>query len=538
MGLGANKAGLRDEEPAADRRQARMLGLQVAKGAGTALFGMITGQGLSFLLTVLLARILGASVFGVYALALSVLEFAASVSLLGLQGGIVKFVAAYNGLREAGRLKAALLSALTLPFATASVLGTGIFLVAPWIATNIFHNPQMTDPLRAMAIGIPFYTTMMIASFSARAFKAIGYEMFLKNLFQPIATGVFVGFAFLMGAKLWGAIYGTLAGYVLSASVGLFLVSKLCPQLTSGVRAWFEVRKLLRFSLPLSVIFMAVRISDQLNRMILGVFSPTADVGMYTAAAKIGAQLSLFLLAINTIMGPMVSDAFAREDPHALETLFKMGARWALMFTIPAFCLSIYWAQPLMRLLGSEFLAGSSALVIICASRLFGAANGSNGIVLQMTERQDLDMINNLAALLVNVILNGILVGNLGVLGIAIGTATATVFVNIIKTIEIYFLLGMHPFSKGYLKPWVAGGLAAIGMLLPLRGFRASDGLTPRIIGTVIFLGVYIGALWLLGLESIDRDVFSAFRTRVVPKYIRKSFTNHPQETYDPPAGD
>lgn len=504
--------------------QNRTIGLQVAKGSSTAFIGMLGGRGLKFLLALFLGRFLGASLYGIYELALSVLVLSGSLSMLGLQSGVVKFVANYHELRKEALVKGTLISSLSIPFLTSLLIAVLIFLCSHWIASEIFHVPQLENVLRMLAFGIPFYSLTMMTSFAARGFKAIGYEIIIKSFGLPLITGISVGIAFFLGSRLQGAIYGTLIGYVFSSLIGLYLVFKLFPNILSGVSAIFETRKLLRFSLPLSVIFITVGLSAEFNRIIVGAFGSMADVGIYSAAARIGTQLSIILLAINTIVGPMVSAAFAKRDFQTIEALYKLTARWALIFTIPATCLIIFWSQPLLSMFGREFQSGTGILVILCLSRLVGSANGSNGIILQMTERQDLDMINNLIALFINIVVAVILVRPLGALGAAIGIAGATVIVNIIKTIQIYILMRTHPFSKGYFKPCIAGVVALLGLLISFH-FFADNTLHGHVIATTIFLVLYLSSLWLAGLEYIDRTVLEVAYERLGHNGIKRLFS-------------
>ena len=63
-----------------------------AKGGGISFVGQIFGYGISFVFSVLVARLLGAERLGLYTLALSITGFVSGFAFLGLDGGLSRFI--------------------------------------------------------------------------------------------------------------------------------------------------------------------------------------------------------------------------------------------------------------------------------------------------------------------------------------------------------------------------------------------------------------------------------------------------------------
>ena len=83
---------------------------KIAKGAGIVLRAFGYGSRL------IIAR-LGASDYGLVALGFAVMSIAATLSMVGMQSGIVRYVSFYKGKEDKGRIKGTIISALkiTLP---------------------------------------------------------------------------------------------------------------------------------------------------------------------------------------------------------------------------------------------------------------------------------------------------------------------------------------------------------------------------------------------------------------------------------------
>ena len=90
---------------------------RIAKGAGIVLTGTLTGRAFGYGSRLIIAW-LGASDYGLVAIGFAVLSIAATLSMVGMQSGIVRYVSFLQGEGEdKGRIKGTIIFALkiTLP---------------------------------------------------------------------------------------------------------------------------------------------------------------------------------------------------------------------------------------------------------------------------------------------------------------------------------------------------------------------------------------------------------------------------------------
>ena len=89
---------------------------KIAKGAGIAFTGTFIGTALGYLSRMIIARFLGASDYGLISLGFAVMNIAATLSLVGFNTGIQRFVSFYKGKGDEGRIKGTIFGALKICF--------------------------------------------------------------------------------------------------------------------------------------------------------------------------------------------------------------------------------------------------------------------------------------------------------------------------------------------------------------------------------------------------------------------------------------
>jgi O-antigen/teichoic acid export membrane protein len=485
----------------------------VAKGGGIAFAGNFVGRFFAFLLQILLTRVLGVAGYGLYALGFSVLGITHTVSMLGLQNGVVRFGAMYHGAGDRARLKGTLLLAIGISFVSAVIVGTVLFVLASIIARSVFNEPDLTAPLRVFAFALPFYALVAMASFSARALRRIDYDVAISHLFRPVLTLLAVGTSFLLGYRLMGAVSGFLVSMVLSAGLGLYLLHRLFPDLTSKLRAKYEPKRLVLYSSTVLLVGLSQLLIMRTDRIMLGILGAVEDVGIYNAAATLAVQTTLFLVSFNAIFSPIIADLFHRGRKEELEALFKTTTKWIFTLTLPMVLVFALFARPIMRVFGAGFAAGGPVLISLGIAHLVNASVGSAGFILIMTGRQKLELMNNLILGGLNILLNLLLIPRFGVLGAGIATGLSIALVNLARLIEVYWLYKVHPYKLSCWKPMIAGAVAMAGWVTISSVLDLAGRLW---LGGIGFLGLlYFLVLMLSGLDREDKLIIQSVKRHI-----------------------
>jgi O-antigen/teichoic acid export membrane protein len=145
--------------------------------------------------------------------------------------------------------------------------------------------------------------------------------------------------------------------------------------------------------------------------------------------------------------------------------------------------------------------------------------------MLAMTGNQNVAMVATAAAAVTGLAACFALVPTLGMLGAALGMATAIVTENTATLLAVHRRLGFWPYNWAWLKPLIAGLLSAVaaflaGLVMPLPGVLV----TVAVVGAVFGI-TYLALLLLLGLSDTDKEFLGAFRD-VAMRYLRRGNRN------------
>ena len=107
---------------------------KIVKGAGFVLLGTIIGRAFGYGSRLIIAR-LGASDYGLVTPGFAVMSIAATLSMVGMQSGIVRYVSFYKGKGDKGRIiKGTIISALKITLPLSVVFAIILFWHASWIS--------------------------------------------------------------------------------------------------------------------------------------------------------------------------------------------------------------------------------------------------------------------------------------------------------------------------------------------------------------------------------------------------------------------
>ncbi len=130
---------------------------KIAKGAGIGFTGTFIGTALGYFSRMIIARFLGSSDYGLISLGFAAMMIVATLSSVGYNAGIQRFVSFYKGKEDEGRIKGTILGALKICFPLSLILTLLIFFYADWISIHVFHSSELIPVLRIFVIGVPFW---------------------------------------------------------------------------------------------------------------------------------------------------------------------------------------------------------------------------------------------------------------------------------------------------------------------------------------------------------------------------------------------
>ena len=491
---------------------------KATREAGFTFFGQAFALAFGFVANVIIARLLGADVLGVYVLAWTVVMAVAIPTTFGIEGGFVRYISMYAGRGELDQARGVFRFGLRFGV-TSGIAGTvAIILFRSHIADSIFKEPRLEHALLVMAFAMLPYTLSRLLASSLRALKdmrssIVGLELSLR--LPRLAIFVVL---FILGYRLGGIVAAAVAATVVSAVVSTFLVRRRGGFLVHGPSADVPKRRFLGYSAQMLAETATAFILLQSGRLMLGFFLTSADVGVYNVVALLASLATLFTFSWNAIFSPIIADVYHRGGVELMKSLLHAITRWIVLLTLPVFAWLIVSGESVLAFFGEEFVRGYSALVVLGLAQVIDSTAGSVSSCLAMTKFQRFNVYNILVMAGVSASLSILLVPRMGIPGASIATGASIVLVNTARLLEGRALLGILPFDR---TSWKIALTASVLLGLAVV-VRRLVGVPPDWYWSVVTLGAAyaVGALLtiLLGVSDEDRMVWTAVVGRLLGK--------------------
>ncbi len=463
---------------------------RIAGGSAVVLAGGLVDRGLRFLLNWFLSGALGPAGFGLYAWAVTWATTLASFAPVGLDTGIVLFVARYRRSGERGREKGALAFGLGLSLAVGLAAAAGLFV----LAGPLTDSPDRGAALRAAAPVVALWTPLLYLVGTIRAVKDMRRSALAFQLLLPVLLLLGSGLAVLLGTGVTGALVAlavaTLGGLAAAAVFALGHHGALLRD-PATPPVW-EPGALLRFSLPQGLTAAAFRLNTAMDLLMLGALASDADVGVYKIAASLAAFGSIPSNAVASMFNPFIAELVYVGETAQLDRLLKTVTRWLILFSAPVYLVLLVLPDVILGIYDPAYVVALWPLLLLVGGQAVQTACAPAMRLIPMSGHSMLNLVNGVAALVLNVALNAWLIPRMGATGAAWATGITLAAWSVWRVVEVRWLLGCFPFDLR--SGLIVAGATLLGLGARLGGAGAGLGLR---------LGLSLGALVALGALAL-----------------------------------
>jgi O-antigen/teichoic acid export membrane protein len=375
------------------------------------------------LLTLVLLRLLGSHGYGEFALAVAVGSLVILPADLGVSGSTARFVAEARGNRPAMRRVVA--AGFRLKLAVSGGVAVALALLAGPIA-SAYGNPGLVWPLRAMAVALFGQGVMRfcVGSFSARERNPLSFLVVTGESAVEAAASIALVVA---GGGATAAVVGRAIGYGAGATFGVAIACMLfrvTPRALLRRPPPGTARSLRRYAGALALADGVWSAFNQVDVLLIGAILSATDAGVFQAPLRLLVLASYPGLALGAAIGPRLAK---RPGGTAVDARPLVDAmRLLLLAQGFAAAVLLAWSRPLTGLVfGSGYGASATVFVALTPYIFLGglAPLLSNAIDYVGGTRRRIRV--GAGALALNVVLDLILLPQLGVVGAAIGTDVA-----------------------------------------------------------------------------------------------------------------
>jgi O-antigen/teichoic acid export membrane protein len=463
----------------------------ITRNTGSLFVGEVVVRVLSLIFFVMIARILGASEFGVYSFAFAIASIFLIFSDLGLATLLIKEVAkdrkkSSDYLSNIFSLKFFATLAFTIVtiiiFINVAVKETAIAVTIVMLAS--FFN-AITEPFRNIFL----------------AFEKHHYYA-MMNIFERAISTILGILLLLKGYGLIPVLCVFVISYALNFAVSSIIVWKKFTHFSLS----FEIKKwlhMLRQSWPflLSLLFMAIYY--RIGIIMLKIMLKSNDVvGWYNSAFGLVDSLSFIPLIIATAVFPAMS-RFHTESRKFLGMVYEKAFYYLAIIAIPvAFATTMLAGKIITSLYTAEYSPAILALQLLVWSEVFIFFNYLIGYLLNATDKQHLFARATATYLVINIILNLALIPKFQ----HIGVAASAIVTQAIGFVMLFYFSTRNGYTLNVLKLALKPLGASLAMCIVLYATNHAN----------LFLQIaagglsYAAVLFLLG--GVGKDEFKLIR--------------------------
>lgn len=427
-----------------DGNQDDVLARRVARGSVAAFVVFVAGIGLTYCSQLIVARVIGADSYGVYAYVFAWMTVLAYVAALGLDTSLLRYVPMYQARGEwsflRGIVRYAQRRVIAFGFAIGGIGTTFMAVRYPELPSELAHTFLLGFLL------VPIWALLWVRGSVVRGLgfvvTALAPDRVVRDGVLILLVGL-VGLWLQMNAPL--AMVATLIGSAAGLAIAGAAMRRAQPAALGLVAPAYDGQTWRQSSFPLLLLSAAEAVVNRTGVVLLGWLGNTTDAGIYGVAFNIAALVALPRMALNALLAPVIADLFAQNKHAELQKLIVKTTPWAVCAAaLIAVGISLL-SESFLGLFGPQFKAGASMLRVLLLGQLAVALTGSQLLILTMTghERGAAALFSAVAA--ANAFASLLAVVTVGPIGAAFATTAAQIGLNLLMALYIWQRLHLLP---------------------------------------------------------------------------------------------
>lgn len=429
--------------------------------------GQMAQLGLTFMTSMIIARMLSSDGYGLVNLLRTVFATLALVAPLGLDAALLKHCGRTDP--TDARLRAAVLRLRLLTATIGFSLAIGVPLLGRSVIERLYPYEDFYSLLIVALLALPFAADIAILGAIYKARGQAALFAILNQYFQAGLRLLMVG-----GAVLLSPTVGTMVAIntlqVVFSATALFVHNRLTqrrmapavPAVSSKV-AWQEARGILKESAWMCLALFVYSMMRLIDVLFLGVYADARSVGEYTALATIAQLIQFYPLAASQSLGPNISRLHHSGDSDGVRRELVNYMRFAALVAGFMFAGIAIFGTRLDLLFGPSFHFRPEVCFLLPLGHLLSAVLAPTGYSLSMTGRHRQEYYILACGFLLLLFLCYVLVPRYGQVGAAASVAVAFAVVNIVRFAYVAKVLGFVPGALRDVLPTLLGLLLAFG---------------------------------------------------------------------------
>ena len=442
--------------------------------------GLIWGQlgrvleiGLGLVFSIVVVRSLGPRDYGGYSVVWSIIGVATLAASLGFGEILLRYLPELNLKNENAA------ASLARRLFSERLLVSTIIALLVWLAAEPISNWTQTPELHSLIVLVGLLIIAqgiweLLSAYFNATLRMRAYTL-VRFLGQALSLGVVLTLFQIVPGNIWVPLFAMLAGNMLSSALYWLGASKsrrlsdnkidLGPIRRFGTTIWFTNIATFGLANQIDILLIAALLTDK------------NQAGFYNVSALLLGRVYLVLSGWTTILMPAAAEARAYDPQTGLSRSFNAFMKLNLVILLPAFIFVAAWSKPLITALFEDAFAPAAPLLTLytlftIASTLVGANICHR--LLYIADRQKLLLGLRIAAGVLNIMLNLLLIPRLGAAGAVLGTGISNLAAHVTE-LALFQRVVSAPYPAGVATKVILASLLASlpRLLLPDAGWAS-----------------------------------------------------------------
>lgn len=387
------------------------------------IMGTLINGALGALFYIVIARFLGPANFGLLTIALTTQVLIADIFDIGTNTGLVRFVSLNltQNKEKAYRFLKLCLEIKLIAWLISMII---VFLLAPIMATYLFHKGELTFLLRLGALGVGGALLFSYATSTLQAYQ----KYFLWSIINILTNGLRLILISLLGYYLILNLENSLIIYILLPFFGFFLTLFILPtRLILKSKNEFKLTsELFRYNVPVAIFTIIATISAKTDIYLTAVLLSAKEVGIYGAANQLVQVMPQLVSALGLVSSPKFASFQTNQQMLTYFKKFQLFVSGICVLSILAIPALIYLIPTLF---GSAYQeAVTPAIILLIAMVVFLFSIPLHHSVIFYFGRPDVFIWVALGHLMIIGGLGYVMISNYGVIGASMTVLIGTIF--------------------------------------------------------------------------------------------------------------
>lgn len=374
---------------------------------------------LGVVISMMTARFLGPSNFGIINYASSIVTFVTPIMQVGLTEVLVQeFVS--NPEKESEILG----TSITLSLFSSFICILGVFA----FVSNVNCDENETIVVCMLYSILLIFQALEMTTYWFQAKLLSKYSSFV-SLLAYVGTSAYKIFLLVTQKSIYWFAVSNALDYMLIA-VGLFIVyRKLGGERFSF--SWQTAKRLFSKSRYYIVSNMMITIFAQTDKIMLKLMLNAEATGFYSAAITCAGMSGFVFSAIIDSFRPMIFDDKRKDKKQYEKDMCRLYSIIIYMSLLQSLVISLFSGWIIRILYGVDYLPAADVLCLVVWYTTFSYLGSVRNIWILAEEKQTYLWKINLSGAVTNVVLNYFLIPDMGMMGAALASLLTQVFTNV-----------------------------------------------------------------------------------------------------------